>query len=146
MPGCGRDIGVGGDGTAWVIGCSNDEIWRWNGSGWDKTSGAATNISVDLFGNPAVANRYGSTYWINSVHVNPITEINNHGTVNVKLRNLKEHHTLEFMKVGGMMTPANHWLRDVNVFVTNSGKKFYVKDQGTSGIGPWGKVHYTNLI
>ena len=49
-PGCAKDVGVGADGITWVIGCDNTGgghgIYRWNGSGWNRTSGGATNISV----------------------------------------------------------------------------------------------------
>ena len=71
QPGCAHDVGVGPDGTVWVTGCDSvgggNGIYRWNGyNGWDRTSGGATNVSVDLFGNPFVSNSNGNVYWVNS--------------------------------------------------------------------------------
>ena len=51
LPGAATDIGVGADGTAWVIGTNVEiggyGIFRWNGSNWDKVSGSAVRIAVD---------------------------------------------------------------------------------------------------
>jgi hypothetical protein len=52
IPGCARDVGVGGDSSVWVIGCnaigSNFGIFKFNGSSFDTDSagGAAVTISV----------------------------------------------------------------------------------------------------
>jgi hypothetical protein len=66
-PGCAHDVGVGADNVTWVIGCDNvgggHGIYRWNGTGWNKTPGGATNISVTLDGLPVVSNSAGYTYW-----------------------------------------------------------------------------------
>jgi hypothetical protein len=67
QPGCAKDVGVGSDGTVWVIGCTKTgggfSIHRWNGSSWDRTTGGATNVSVDQSGNPFVSNSNGNVYW-----------------------------------------------------------------------------------
>ena len=67
QPGCAKDVGVGSDGTVWVIGCTQTgggfSIHRWNGSSWDRTTGGATNVSVDQSGNPFVSNSNGNVYW-----------------------------------------------------------------------------------
>ena len=51
LPGAATDIGVGADGTAWVIGTNVEVggygIYRWNGSNWDKIAGSAVRIAVD---------------------------------------------------------------------------------------------------
>ena len=66
-PGCAHDVGVGADNVTWVIGCDNvgggHGIYRWNGTGWNKSSGGATNISVTRLGQPVVSNSAGYTYW-----------------------------------------------------------------------------------
>ena len=60
LPGEARDIGVGADGSVWVIG--DDEakggfgIYRWNGRAWERDSGAAVAISVGPKGTPWVVN------------------------------------------------------------------------------------------
>lgn len=56
-PGCAKDIAIGGNGSVWVIGCSdgpNGGLYKWNGSGWDQeNSGAAgTRIAVTYNGTP----------------------------------------------------------------------------------------------
>ena len=55
LPGLARDIGVGGDGTAWIIG-TDDGVYKWNGSDWDRMEGQGVAISVDRSGSPWVVN------------------------------------------------------------------------------------------
>jgi len=50
MPGLAKDIGIGADGSVWVIGTDPTPggygIYRWNGSDWSRIDGGATDISV----------------------------------------------------------------------------------------------------
>lgn len=49
VQGWAADIGIGGDGTVWVLGGSVSggyQVWRWNGSGWVLTQGVGTAISA----------------------------------------------------------------------------------------------------
>jgi hypothetical protein len=68
LPGCALDIGVGADGSAWVIGClsatGGHSIHKWNGSDWDRTTdnGAAESIAVDSMGRPWVVNDAGDVF------------------------------------------------------------------------------------
>jgi hypothetical protein len=66
VPGRARDIGIGADGSVWVIGVDDHRdghsIYRFNGSGWDKVSGKASQISVGPDGEPWVVNREGDIY------------------------------------------------------------------------------------
>ena len=71
VPGAGGDIGVGADGSVWVVAPSEfafddpDErrdIYRWNGTNWDRVSGDAIDISVGPDGMPWVANYFGDIY------------------------------------------------------------------------------------
>ena len=52
LPGAGNDIGVGANGTVWVIGTNAEAggygIYRMNASrNWDKIPGSAVRIDVD---------------------------------------------------------------------------------------------------
>ena len=66
LPGSARDIGIGADGSVWVIGTNSYiggyGIHRWNGSGWDEVGGAAVRIDVDPTGNPWVVNDSGTIF------------------------------------------------------------------------------------
>ena len=66
MPGRARDIGIGGDGSVWVIGSNPARggygIYRWTGSYWRQIDGAALRISVDPSGGPWVVNSSGNIY------------------------------------------------------------------------------------
>jgi hypothetical protein len=65
-----HDIGVGGDGSVWIIttnaysasDANNFKIARWNGSGWDPIDGAAVRIAVGPDGMPWVVNHAGNIY------------------------------------------------------------------------------------
>jgi hypothetical protein len=61
IPGEGYDIGVGANGTAWVIG-SGYSIHRWNGSAWQQMPSAASRIDVDPSGNAWVVNQGGDIF------------------------------------------------------------------------------------
>jgi hypothetical protein len=60
MPGAGRDIGIGGDGSVYVIGAGAVSggygIFKWNGTSWTQQAGGAVRISADQFGRPWVVN------------------------------------------------------------------------------------------
>jgi hypothetical protein len=66
MPGKAKDIGIGADGTVWVIGIDTRAggygIYRFNGTGWDKVPGSGAQISVGPDGDPWVVNRDGDLY------------------------------------------------------------------------------------
>ena len=58
--GLATDIAVGADGSVWIIGSNSVpggyDIYKWNGSGWNKIDGGALRIAVDPAGNPWVVN------------------------------------------------------------------------------------------
>lgn len=58
--GSARDIGVGNDGSVWVVGTDRRGggygIYHWNGSDWNRVEGGATRIDVDPQGNPWIIN------------------------------------------------------------------------------------------
>ena len=71
FPGLAVDVGVGANGTAWVIGTNSMQggygIYRWNGSGWDGIPGAAVRIAVGPNGNAWVVNSWGQIFrWTGS--------------------------------------------------------------------------------
>lgn len=61
-----RDIGIGGDGSVWIIGTSEDDgghrIYRWSGTAWIRVSGSSRQISVGPDGYPWTANSGGDIY------------------------------------------------------------------------------------
>jgi hypothetical protein len=61
------DIGVGSNGTAWIIGTTpiglDFDIRRYNGTGWDLSDGFAVRIAVDPTGVPWVVNSGGFIYY-----------------------------------------------------------------------------------
>lgn len=66
---CATDIGVGGDGTAWALGCSMSAgadvpILRWNGAEWEEPNAdqRGRRIAVDALGVPWVATADGSVW------------------------------------------------------------------------------------
>ena len=95
MPGCAYDIGVGGNGSVWVTGCDQINggfgIYQWD-NGWQKTTGGATNISVDKNGHPFVTNSSGFTFWVDTIHETPVhhSACNELGIPDVTLDNLPE--------------------------------------------------------
>jgi hypothetical protein len=60
-----KDIGIGADGSVWIIGTNpvgtagDFGVWRWNGSGWGPIDGGAVRITVDPSGFPWVVNSKG---------------------------------------------------------------------------------------
>lgn len=66
LPGLANDIGVGGDGTAWVIGTNAASggygIYRWNGTTWTVVAGAAVRVAVGPDGAAWVVNSNGNIY------------------------------------------------------------------------------------
>jgi hypothetical protein len=65
-PGAARDVGVGADGSVWVVGTGvvpgGFGIWRWGGADWISEPGGATNISVGRDGLPWVVNSNQQNY------------------------------------------------------------------------------------
>lgn len=65
-PGSGRDIGIGADGSVWLVGTSDEEgghgVYRWNDEGWNKVTGSLRQISVDADGYPWGASSSGKIY------------------------------------------------------------------------------------
>jgi hypothetical protein len=63
LPGKARDIGVGANGTVWVIGTAaapgGYSIHRWTGSAWQRIAGGAVRIDVDGAGNAWIVNNAG---------------------------------------------------------------------------------------
>ena len=67
VPGCGKDIGVGSNSSAWVLGCGsggdgNYEIFKWNGTTWNQVDGGAVRIAVSPGGTPWVVSANGSIW------------------------------------------------------------------------------------
>lgn len=68
LPGCARDIGIGGDGTVWIIGCNanggDGNLFRWNGSSWsvDPTGALGWRVTVDDTGTPWITNQAGQIW------------------------------------------------------------------------------------
>jgi len=66
LPGTANDIGVGADGTAWIIGTQAEGagygVFRWNGSGWDKIPGSGIRIDVDPNGRAWIVDNRGAVY------------------------------------------------------------------------------------
>ena len=64
--GSARDIGVGSDGSVWVIGTDRRGggygIYRWNGSDWNRLEGGAVRIDVDPEGNPWIINSFDDIF------------------------------------------------------------------------------------
>ena len=65
-----RDVGVGADGSTWVIGWvsnggGNYPIAKWTGSFWQEVPGGAVRIAVAPNGNPWVVNAAGLIYRYN---------------------------------------------------------------------------------
>src|SRR5262249_12506057 len=51
VPGGALDIGVGSEGSVWIVG-TDQSVWKYASGGWVKANGALTNIAVDNKGNP----------------------------------------------------------------------------------------------
>jgi hypothetical protein len=68
LPGLAKDIGVGADGSVWVIGTNpvgtaqDFGIHTWTGSTWQAIDGCGVQISVDDQGLPWVVNSMGQSF------------------------------------------------------------------------------------
>jgi len=73
MPGEATDIGIGAEGSVWVVGSDERDggfgIYQWTGSNWIRAAGAAVRIDIDPSGNPWIVNdrhelyRYRDGIW-----------------------------------------------------------------------------------
>jgi hypothetical protein len=65
-PGLATAIGVGANGSVWVVGTNRVGggfgIWLWTGGGWAEVPGGAVAIAVDPGGKPWVVNSVHSIY------------------------------------------------------------------------------------
>ena len=54
MPGKGKDVAVGADGSVFVVGSGdgNNPVFRWNGTAWENRGGLAVQIAVGPKGDP----------------------------------------------------------------------------------------------
>ena len=71
VPGKATDIGVGANGSVWIIGkekvFGGYDIERWSGSGFKKAPGGAVRIDVSPWGYPWVVNSFDDIYkWENN--------------------------------------------------------------------------------
>jgi hypothetical protein len=68
LPGLGKDIGVGADGSVWLIGtnpvgaASDFGVYRWNGTDWDGVDGGGVRIAVGPDGTPWMVNSVGEVF------------------------------------------------------------------------------------
>ena len=66
LPGAARDVAIGADGAAWVVGTiyngAGYGIYEWTGSAWAGAGGSAVAIAVDPNGNPWVINSNHQIY------------------------------------------------------------------------------------
>jgi len=66
LPGLAKDIAIGADGTAWVIGTNaaygGFTIHRWDGGNWPAVDGGAVRIAVAPDGHPWVVNDANEIY------------------------------------------------------------------------------------
>ena len=58
LPGRAQDIGVGADGSVWIVGSGSDDgdVFRWNGTNWTPIGGSGVLIAVGANGDPWVVN------------------------------------------------------------------------------------------
>jgi hypothetical protein len=60
------DIGIGADGSVWIIGANRTQggfdIYKWNGNGWNLVPGGAVRIAVDPKGNAWVVNNTNNVF------------------------------------------------------------------------------------
>ena len=71
LPGAAKDIGVGANGSVYVIGTGATSggygIYRWNGVGWTQLPGGAVRVAVNPQGVPWVVNSLGNIFRFNGV-------------------------------------------------------------------------------
>ena len=60
------DIGIGADGSVWIIGTSEVNggygVYRWSERGWEQIDGGTAQISVDNRGTPWIVDSEGYIY------------------------------------------------------------------------------------
>lgn len=65
-PGAAKDIGVGADGSVWIVGTNERGvgygIYSWDGNKWIESDGAGVRVDVDPFGVPWVVNSRGNIF------------------------------------------------------------------------------------
>jgi streptogramin lyase len=59
LPGSAVDIGIGGDGSAWIISSEDNGVYRWTGRAWEPYLATGVAISVDEDGDPWVVTTSG---------------------------------------------------------------------------------------
>ena len=70
VPGSAKDIGVGADGSVWIIGTNpsgtkdNFGVHRWTGKDWFGVEGGGVQISVDKSGEPWMVNALGNIFFL----------------------------------------------------------------------------------
>ncbi len=66
LPGEAADIGIGANGSVWIIGLDESHggyrIYHWNGQNWRRVEGSAVRIDVDPAGNPWIVNQSHEIY------------------------------------------------------------------------------------
>ena len=66
QPGSGTDVGVGANGSVWLVGANpvagGFGIWHWTGSAWAADPGGAVRVAVDPGGNPWLVNSLHAIY------------------------------------------------------------------------------------
>jgi hypothetical protein len=68
FPGAGKDIGIGADGSVWLIGTNPAAggadlgIYKWNGAYWEVKEGGGVRIAVGPDGQPWLLNTVGEIY------------------------------------------------------------------------------------
>jgi Tectonin domain len=68
VPGSAKDVGVGADGSVWIIGTNPSEpadnfgVHRWTGKDWFGVEGGGVQISVDKSGLPWMVNAAGNIF------------------------------------------------------------------------------------
>ncbi|HEY9004370.1 MAG TPA: tectonin domain-containing protein [Mucilaginibacter sp.] len=147
MPGTATDIGIGADGSVFIIGTEfatitgGNIIEKWNGSGWDKMADCAgIRIAVDPTGTPWVVNKsnivfqYGGTYlW------NPIFGIDGNdigigadGSVYVtgKDSTLATYNPPVYKLQGGSTWSQVPEISGTSISVDPKGKPWYIDKQG----------------
>lgn len=147
MPGTATDVGIGADGSVFIIGTEfatitgGNIIEKWNGSAWDKMPDCAgVRIAVDPHGTPWVVNKsnivfqYGGTYlW------NPITGIAGNdigigadGSVFVtgKDSTLATYNPPVYKLQGGSIWTQVPGISGTSISVDPSGKPWYIDKQG----------------
>lgn len=146
MPGTANDIGIGADGSVYIIGTQNVSptggynIMKWNGSGWDTMPDCAgIHIAVAPNGIPWVVNasnlvfRYGGTYlWdtINGVAGNDIG-VGADGSVFVTGQTSTDPtYNPPIYKFNGTGWDALPGLSGVSISVDPAGKIWYIDKLG----------------